>query len=257
MNRQTVQSVIGSQLGELREQLAHMTAAVQLLERTASGGRERTYLGILNHSICKAQWLMRRMDLAYLLTEEDEVRSFPQLTDLSMWFQREGEHLQGVLAGGGYTLSVHTTPGLMANVDVEQLEFLLLAMVEEGGQHSRTLSLSLEQAREGYVRLTMRTQGADVLPRGAGGVFEPNEAFSSWNIPMTLRIVQLHGGSMVEEQSRQGTYTLVATLPQRIQMPTGTLASPERVWHSGGFDHALVGLSQILPTACYGGEDLE
>ena len=55
---------------ELRLQLAQMTAASQLLERTARDEKSRGYLAAMNQSICRMLRVVGRLELSARLGEE-------------------------------------------------------------------------------------------------------------------------------------------------------------------------------------------
>ena len=252
MDREYLASGIGGAAAELREQLAMMTAASQLLERTATG-REREYLASLNRNICRMLRTVNRMELAHRLTDENEIRSFPAPMDLGPWTQALAQHAKDVLSAAGVSLEWDAPESLLLNGDECLLSHMVLEMISaalSGGNH---ISLTVSR-RNDNVHLTV-TAGGDApealrIPDSVGDGEEP------FGVALIRQVAQLHGGTLVTVLEGGRFRSLTAILPRRMDLPAGRLESPKSEPVSGGFDRVLVAFSHLLPSDMFAPDEL-
>lgn len=251
MDREYLATGIGSVTAELREQLSMMTAASQLLERTASG-REKEYLASLNRNICCMLRTVNRMELAHRLTDENEIRAFPAPMELGPWTVDLAQRVRDILAPIGVSVEWTAPASLLLNGDEFLLNHMVLEMIGaalSGGNH---ISLSVSR-RDDNVHLSI-TAGGDApeslrLPEGMGDEEEP------FGVTMSRQIAQLHGGALVVCLNGGRFSSLTAILPQRMNLTAGRLESPRVNSGCGGFDPVLVAFSHLLPGDLFLPED--
>lgn len=265
MDRMTLADESGRTAVELREQLAEMTAAVQLLEQADLNEKGRRDLEVLNRGICRMLRSVNRMELAERLTNEDEIRSFPALADLGPVAQSLGRRMESVLAEVKLPCRCTVPDSLPAYVDEGLVTQMLLELID----HVAGAALADREAgSRGELSFTVSQQGDKVCfcVGGSGAapteelerLFEPDERDpASRGIPLALWIAELHGGVLMANTGAGHGVTLAAVLPLRLNMNRpGRLASPSVSYRAGGFDPVLVALSDLLPPGAFRAENL-
>ena len=250
MDREKLAESVAGTASELRMQLAHITAASQVLERLADGERAHAYLAVVNQSICRMLRIVGRMELMSRLTDEDEIRQFPSPVDLGPWTLELSRRIQGVLQRAHVTLRYEGPKILLANVDEPLVSQMLLELICTVAMPEHEISLTLTQCDD---NACFTVRGTALSPDQAD--WEGDET-RRWEIPLARRIAQLHGGSLVEEYAAEGGVTLAATLPMRLHGPSSQLDTPRVAYRPGGFDPVLIALSNLLPSESFLPEEL-
>ncbi|HIT31947.1 MAG TPA: HAMP domain-containing histidine kinase [Candidatus Enterenecus stercoripullorum] len=257
MNRETLAASVAGTAAQLRMQLADLTAASQMLERTADGEKACAYLAVLNQSICRMLRTVGQMELLNRLTDEDELRTFPAPTDLGPWTRELAERVRGILRGGRVSLDYQGPEILLANVDQGLVKQMLLELIAAVAQPGGEVVLTLAQ-REENACFTVRGVGTQI-PAGelARMLDRPGGTLPKrWEVPLARQIAELHAGSLVAETAAGGRVSLVAILPLRLGMPAGHMESPALPYDAGGFRDELVAFSDILPAQVFSPEAL-
>ena len=83
MDRETLAADTAKTAAALRSQLNQMAAASQVLERSTAGEKERTYLAVINQSICRMLRIVGRMELGHRLTDREKQQNQKKGTDHS------------------------------------------------------------------------------------------------------------------------------------------------------------------------------
>ena len=233
----------------LRSQINQIAAASQMLERATEHTKGRSYLAIINQSVCRMLRTVGRMELDTRLS-----RSHPDLdpvyTDLALWLDELNRRLSGVLAEVGITVTLNCPPSLLAFVDQELLQQLLLELVTHlalagteitltAGRKGNNLHLTLSDTGPGTA------EGRPVLP----DVLETHEEQSS--LDYARRIAALLGGTLVVSPTADRGLSLAVSIPLSDEPPATQLENASTNWHSGGFDPVLVALSELLPSKAF------
>ena len=258
LDREGLAASVAKTAGELRLQLAHITASSQLLERMAQGERARAYLAVVNQSICRMLRSIGRMELLHRLTDENEIRVFPRLMDLGRWTAQLAQRLQSVLQGADVTLRYQGPDILLSCADEELLRQMLLELLVQAARPGDEVSLTLKCQGESAC-FTVRGPGTR-LDAGEWDALlkqEPGQLPEEWNIPLAQQIAQLHGGSLMVEAAADGPGTVTAVVPIRLGDDDARLESPALPRQTGGFDPAMVAFSQLLPPECLLPEELD
>jgi len=244
MDREYLASGMGRTAAELREQLSIMTAAGQLLERTA-GEREKEYLASINRSICRMLRTVGRMELAHRLTDENEIRTFPELMDLGPWAASLAERTRDVLALIDVAVEWEVPSNLLINADKRLLEHMVLEMINEVLEGGDRIGLTLSRQGD-KVRFGVSVGGTGTEPvREPDGLDNGEEPLG---VAMIRQVAQLHGGTLITCLEGGRCKSLTAILPQRMDLPAGRLESPRMESAPGGFDRVLVAFSHRLPS---------
>lgn len=241
----------------LRMQLAQMTAASQLLERTASDATSREHLAVLNQGICRMLRIVGRMELAYRLGD-----GVPQMElaaiDLGQMVKELGEQMARLLSGINVTLTVQAPPHLLGRVDRGLLRHMLLELVSNGARAGDRVRLTLLQ-KEDQAMFSVEDNGPDVSMErlkdtlsGEGGDM-PEWRRGGSGIAIAQQIAVLHGGRLMADGASGRGLNMVVIIPLG-KAELGRLESPRLRWDRGGFDEALVGLSHLLPAQAFAPE---
>ena len=157
MDRETLAASVAGMAARLRIQLSNLTAASQMLERTATG-ENGAYLAVLNQSICRMLRSVGQMELLDRLTDEDEIRAFPAPVDLGPWSAQLAARARGVLGGAGVSLSYQGPERLLAHVDQDLAEQMVLSLVACAARPGGEVSITLTQ-QEDSACFTVRGPG--------------------------------------------------------------------------------------------------
>lgn len=240
---------------ELRLQLAQMTAASQLLERTARDEKSRGYLAAMNQSICRMLRVVGRLELSARLGEE-EPRLERVPTDLGALARELGERMAGLLEWAGVKLEVSAPEGLSAWVDRELIRQMLMELVANGAAAGKRVTLALTRQGGGAV-FTVEDDGPGVPPERLQYLFSSGEeAVPDWRrggvgVAVARRAAALHGGTLVAECVPGRGLRAAASIPLE-EAGEGLLREPSMAWDRGGFDDELVALSTLLPAQAFG-----
>lgn len=256
MDREALGAGAAQAAAELRAHLGVITAASQVLERSVPGGKERTYLAAVNQSVCQMLRLIGRLELGFRLTDEDEIRAKNATLDLGPWLRGLGLRLTSVLAAVGVEFRLEFPESQLMYGDRLMLQQMLLELVPAAAEGASQVSLTV----------TAGGQEVSFLVRGNGPVRtaeqldaltaeQPVGAVSG--VALARSIAELHGGTLAAEAPAEGGLTLAASVPVRAdRITTGRLESPEPDWRPGGFDPALIALSDLLPASAFLPEEL-
>ena len=239
---------------ELRLQLAQMTAASQLLERSAVDKTSAGCLAAMNQGICRMLRIVGRMELSGRLGgEAPPVKLSP--TDLGELTAELGGRMEGLLARAGVTLTVKGPERLPARADGELVRQLLLELVANAAKAGRSVTLTLKQDGENAV-FTVEDDGPGVSPEKLPFLFDNGaQELPDWKrggngIAIARRIAVLHGGRLAAVCAPGRGLSVTASIP--LNRGGGdALRCPSVEWDRGGFDEAVVGLSHLLPAGVF------
>lgn len=269
---ESLREAIGAQLAEeLREQVNHLSAALQLLTPVVQEQGEQRYgqyLAIANQSIYRLIRTINHLedirlpereaagmgplDLAGLCSQTaKQVCSLAERAGVSFRYDSERESL---LSCGDGALLERMLLGLISNA-------LKWAGEDKTGERAGEAGLHLAADR-GRAVITVwdngpglhsgRRDGDNSLPllhtaEGAG-----------LGLAAARRIAAVHGGTLVLEQRENRGLRAVVSLPIRTPERPEEVRTPQMGYdRSGGFSPALVELSDVLPFAVFLPEDIE
>lgn len=240
----------------LRAQLAQMTAATQVLERTAVDEKSRRYLAVLDQGICRMLRIVGRLELSQQLGGGTEAGLKCSLTDLAQLTRDLGTRLGELLAFAGVELTVSAPEWMGALVDEGLIRQMLMELVSNAAKAGKRVELSLT-LREQWAVFTVGDDGPGVAPEKLGRLFfGAEESVPDWRrdgvgIAIARRVADLHGGTLVADCAPGRGLRVVASIP--LGVPGGTVAeTPLLSWDRGGFDEELIALSDLLPLGAFG-----
>ena len=239
---------------ELRVQLAQMTAASQLLERSAFDKTGAGCLAAMNQGICRMLRIVGRMELSGRLGGESaSVELTP--TDLGALTADLGGRMEGLLARAGVKLTVKCPERLPARADGELVRQLLLELTANAAKAGTEVALTLK--RDGDSALfTVEDNGPGVSPDRLPFLFDSAaQGLPDWKrggngVAIARRIAALHGGRLAAMCAAGRGLTVTASIPLN-RGGDETLRGPAVEWDRGGFDEAVVGLSHLLPVEIF------
>ena len=202
----------------LRLQLAQMTAASQLLERTATDERSRGCLAAMNQSICRMLRIVGRLELAHRLGEEEPPRLERDSADLARVARELGARLEGLLACAGVSLTVEAPESLPAWVDEGLVGQMLMELVSNAAKAGGNVTLSLSE-RDGQAMFTVEDDGAGIDSERVQYLFSgEEEAVPDWRrggvgVAVARRVAALHGGTLVADCAPGRGLRVVASIP--------------------------------------------
>jgi len=260
MDRPSIDQGAARTAAALRLQLAQMTAATQVLERTATDEKSRRYLAALDQSICRMLRIVGRLELSSRLGGEGgPARLENALTDLSQLIRELGERMGPLLALAGVELTVNAPEWTGALADEGLLRQMLMELVSNAAKAGKHVALTLAQ-HGGRAVFTVEDDGPGVDPERLGRLFSGGEeAVPDWRragvgIAIARRVAELHGGTIVADCAPGKGLRVVASIP--LGTPGGTVfQTPTLTWDRGGFDEELIALSDLLPLAAFGPKD--
>ena len=254
MMEENLEQGIQRTAAELRVQLAQMTAASQLLERSAFDETSAGYLAAMHQGICRMLRIVGRMELSGRLGgETPPVELTP--TDLGALTADLGRRMEGLLARAGVKLVVRSPELLPARADGELIRQLLLELVANGAKAGTEVTLTLKRDGDNAV-FTVEDNGPGVVPEklpflfDSGGQELPDWRRSGNGIAVARRIAALHGGRLIPVCAAGRGLSVTASIPLN-RGGDDALQCPAVEWDRGGFDEAVVGLSHLLPVAVF------
>lgn len=256
MDQPNVDMGAGRTARELRFQLAQMTAASQVLECAVTDERGRRYLAMMDQSICRMLRIVGRLELSEQLSGGPE-RLDRRDADLTELTKELGERLSGLLAYAGVELTVKVPEGpAPAWVDEGLVRQLIMELVSNAAKVGEHVTLTLARRRDRAV-FTVEDDGPGIPPERLAHLFSSaEEAVPDWRragvgVAIARQAAALHGGTVVADCAPGRGLRAVASIP--LGAPEeGVLASPGLRWDPGGFDEALVALSDLLPPEAFG-----
>lgn len=246
---------------ELRLQLAQMTVASQLLERTATDEKSKGYLAALNQSICRMLRVVGRLELTQRLGGES-AGAEPALTDLARVVRDLEERMGPLLAFAGVELTARAPELLLVMADESLIRQMLMELVSNGAKVGKHVKIVLVQQRDRAV-FTVEDDGPGVAPERLRYLFcSAEEAVPDWRrggvgVAIARRAAALHGGTLVADCADGRGLRVVASIPlgEVGENGEGLLREPGVAWDRGGFDDELVALSDLLPAKAFRAED--
>jgi len=238
----------------LRSQLNQIAAASQMLETSTVGERSRSYLAVINQGICRMLRVVGRMELEERLSE-DSPRLSPSYIDLSILLEDLGHRLESILAAIGVRFTFSCPAALLIYADSELLQQLLLELITHLALAGTEINLTAVK-RDRNIHITVSDSGpgaADGRP-AMPDVLETAE--ESLSLDLARRIADLHGGTLVVSPGADLGLSLAVSIPVNDDQPSELLETFPKNWNGGGFDPALVALSELLPANSFLPENL-
>lgn len=234
----------------LRSQLNQMAAASQVLERNTESEKGRSYLSIINQSICRMLRIVGRMELGSRLSGSSSGLCFaPKYMDLTPWLEDLCGRLQSILAGIGITFTLRCPDRLYLLADGGLLQQMLLELAAHMALLGTDITLTVSK-RSDSVYFSLKDSGpgsAEGRPALPSQLETDEERLS---LDLARQIAALHGGSLVVSADAGLGLDLAVSLPIKT-VPSGHFESPQTPWQSGGFDPVLVALSHLLPARSF------
>ncbi len=244
---------------ELRRQLAQMSAAAQVLERTAVDEKSRRYLAAMDQSICRMLRIVGRLELSARLGGESPAPLEYSLTDLAQLSRALGERMGRLLAVIGVELAVRVPDWMGALVDEGLIRQMLMELVANAAKAGRRVTLTLTQ-HEMRAVFTVEDDGPGVDLEQLDRLFSSREeSVPDWRrggvgVAIARRVADLHGGALVADCASGRGLRVVASIP--LGMPGETVCeTPALAWDQGGFCEELIALSNLLPAKVFGPQD--
>ena len=254
MAQENLEQGLQQTAAQLRIQLAQMTAASQLLERSVFDEKSAGCLAAMNQGICRMLRIVGRMELCGRLGGETAaVKLTP--TDLGALTADLGARMEGLLERAGVKLTVNGPEHLPARADGELIRQLLLELVANGAKAGRSVTLTLRRDGDSAV-FTVEDNGPGVSPEKLPFLFDsaaqelPDWKRSGNGIAIARRVAALHGGRLAAVCTTGRGLSVTASIPLN-RGGDDPLRCPAVAWDRGGFDEAMVGLSHLLPAGVF------
>lgn len=248
---------------QFREQMNHLSAAVQLLTpvvREKGGEHYDPYLAILHQSLYR---MMRMIgNLEFLRLPEEQAAPGEGTLDLAGLCRELARQVEPLAEAAGVRFAYEEETGsLITRGDGGQLRRALLELIAnairaagEGGQAGLRLAVRGDRATltvwDNGPGLALERPEPEQLLHRTGGL--------GLGLPLARRVAEGHGGALVLEQREGRGLRAVLSLPVRPPEEGGVLRSPRVSTDSnGGFSDVLTGLSDVLPYRAFLPGDLE
>lgn len=231
----------------LRSQINQIAAASQMLERSTEHTRGRSYLAVINQSVCRMLRIVGRMELDQRLSQS---QLSPVYIDLALWLDEMGKRMVSVLAEIGISVTVNCPPALLAYADQELLQQLLLELITHLALAGTEITVTAMR-KDRNLHLTVSdtgpgtAEGRPALPE----VLETREEQSS--LDYARRIAALLGGTLVVSPTADRGLSLAVSIPVNDEPTSEHLEAPRTNWYQGGFDPVLVAFSELLPATAF------
>ena len=239
---------------QLRVQLAQMTAASQLLERSAFDAKSAECLAAMNQGICRMLRIVGRMELSGRLSGEEPAAKLSPV-DLGALTADLGARMEGLLKRAGVRLTVRAPARLTARADGELIRQLLLELVSNAAKAGAEVALTLKRDGDSAV-FTVEDNGPGVSPEQLPFLFDsaarelPDWKQGGNGVAIARRIAALHGGRLAAVCAHGRGLAVTASIPLN-RGGDDELHCPSVEWDRGGFDEAVVGLSHLLPAGVF------
>jgi len=233
---------------DLRNQLNQMAAASQVLELSAESEKARSYLAMMNQSICRMLRIVGRMELSHRLSGNGITATLKH-QDLTPVLESFASRLQGVLGDIGITFSLQCPAILPISVDFELLQQMLLELVSHFALAGTELSLTVAK-KDQQVCLTLSDRGPGAADGRTALPSQLEEQEEQSSLELARRLAEVQGGTLIISSDANQSLTAAVSLPVGESAP-GNLESPRTIWRSGGFDSVLVALSSLLPSRSF------
>lgn len=243
---------------KLRERLQEMTAVSQTLRASLAGDEKaENYLAILDRAICVQLRLVRQLELGQQLYTKSEVRLIPDLVDLVELgrnvMQKTDDLTRPLLEiRAEFSSPLATLPARADRTALEEMLLFFLSNSVRAIGRDGTIRLELERQRDQAV-FTVTDTGGGLDPDTLADLFDPlaEAETRSSGLRLARRIAELHGGTMVAGSTETGGARLAVSIPI-VERMVGVVRSPSiPVDNSGGWDPALVALSDCLPLEAF------
>lgn len=188
-----------------------------------------------------------------------------ETTDLVSFFAEMMEKVGHMVSLAGfrleYTAQVSSAIGLANQEILERAIYNLLANAMKYAAPGSTLEAKLTGSGSS-LRFILQDPGSDVPPRDTGNLFDrylrqPGIEDGRHGIGLGLALVRaaaaIHGGTVLLEKTESGGTRICMTIAIR-QSETTLVRAPVRLPamdYSGGHDHALLELAEVLPSSAY------
>ena len=255
MDRPSMDQGAARTAAELRLQLAQVTAASQMLERTATDESSRKYLAALEQGICRMLRTVGRLELSQRLGGDVEPELQRKPLDLALLSNELGARLKELLAWAEVELTVSTPDYLLAQADEGLIRQLLMELVSNGAKAGSRVTLTLVRQEDRAV-FTVEDNGPGIPPERLGCLFSSaEEAAPDWRrggvgVAIARRVAALHGGTLVADCAPGRGLRAVASIPLGVSEGV-ELRDPGAAWDPGGFDEELIALSDLLPARAF------
>ena len=239
---------------ELRLQLAQMTAASQLLERSAFDEKSARCFAAMNQGICRLLRIVGRMELSGALSGKEPVVKLAPV-DLGALTADLGARMEGLLERAGVKLTVKSPEYLAARADGDLIRQLLLELVANAAKAGTQVTLTLKRDGDSAV-FTVEDNGPGVSASQLPYLFDsaaqelPDWKRSGNGVAIARRIAALHGGRLAAVCAAGRGLLVTASIPLN-RGGDDALRCPTAKWDRGGFDEAVVGLSHLLPVEIF------
>lgn len=243
---------------KMREQLQEMTAVSQALSASLTGDKKTAnYLAILDRAICVQLRLVRQLELGHRLYTENEVRIIlapMDLVELGRDVMKRADAVTRPLLEirSEFSTSLAALPTQADRGALEEMILFLISNSAHAIGRNGTIRLELEQQGDQAVFTVTDTGGGldlDVLEELFDPLAEADTRASG--LRLVQQIAKLHGGALAAGNSEAGGARLAVSIPILERM-VGVVRSPSiPVETSGGWNPALVALSDCLPVEAF------
>ena len=219
--------------------------------------------GELSRSLYQMHRILCNMADTYRYNEMTDVSL--RMTDLTGVFRELMEKCAASLQGSGFRLLYdglyESVIGLAAPELLERAVYNLLSNAVKFSETPGTLKAGLHRTG-GSLCFTMQNEGGRIPPEVLSHIFSrylrgPGIEDGRYGIGLGLALVRAaavtHGGTVLIDQPGNAGVRVTMTLAVRQEDPT-ILRSPVSIPsfdYAGGYDHALVELSDILPAEAF------
>lgn len=237
----------------LRNQLAQMTTASHMLERSAKDEKSQEYLAMLNQSICRMLRIVGRMELTSRLAEDPRLDLAP--VDLGKLVANVGKQAAGLLRHAGVRIDVRGPESFQARANKSMIRQLLLELIANAAGKGKRVTLTLAQEGEQAVFI-VTDDGPGLSPEELARLFNGDEEETpDWRrqgvgVAIARRAASLHGGRLMAYSLPEGGLRVAVSIP-RGQVEGELLKEHRTGWDPGGFGDEMVALSNLLPPAAF------
>lgn len=246
---------------ELRKPLSGALSSASVLLETQTDPSPRQQLSQLNRELYRILRLLGNMSDAESCFSHCRMETGNIPAILRDIFEKA----KPMVARYGITLDYQDLPETVFCLsDRNQLERAVLNLLSNAAKFSPAGSrIRASLARRGRtLLLTIEDSGGGIAQDVMGNLFlrhrrQPGIEDSRFGIGLGMRLVHAaaihHGGTLLVTQGEEGGTRIVLTIAIRQNEPNRLNSPIFEVDYTGGFDHSLVELSDILPADLYDG----